>query len=166
VFLARLADPDFRLSLKRLVLRTKKRQEWMKNDGFIINSTSYSEETGGQHRGKSYEAVFNNLYKKVSFTQFILDSLIALSFYFARITVPIGHSRVCSSCIRRLTEDEYSIHADMLKSISGLECLHDFFNECNPSPVTAYDYNVIEYFPAHFNSLKRRHNTSDDTLMQ
>jgi hypothetical protein len=152
--------------MKNMLLRRKKRPDWMEKNGFIIYASTDSEETRGQPTGETYEAVFNNLYKKVSSIQFILDSLISLSFYFARITVPLGHSRVCLSCIRRPTEDEYSIEADMLKSISGLECLHDFLNECSPYPVTAYQYNVIEYFPTHFNSLKHKHHTADDVLMQ
>jgi hypothetical protein len=69
---------------------------------------------------------------KVHNRQFILDSLIAVSFYLARnaIQPSEGVKFEGIESIERSCEEVFSIEAEIIKEVLKTDQLNDFFNEC------------------------------------
>lgn len=47
-----------------------------------------------------------------------------------------------------------------------VEQFNEFFNACEVYLVTAYKYNVVEYFPAHFQRLRHNVGASEGILIK
>jgi hypothetical protein len=86
--------------------------------------------TGHNNSGKF--TLFESLHLKVHNRQFILDSLIAVSFYLARnaIQPSEGVKFEGIESIERSCEEVFSIEAEIIKEVLKTDQLNDFFNEC------------------------------------
>jgi hypothetical protein len=115
-----------------------------------------------------YLSVFERIQLKVTTKQFILDSLISLSFYISSqcsASVLITNSSYQENLLR---DDEafYSIRAENIKEVMKDDKFSNFFNVCEDHAVTAYKYNVVEYFPERFCPLRDSMGVSDEVLLQ
>jgi hypothetical protein len=119
--LVRLVDRDFRRGLKAMLVR---RPEDKQNEAIARNALDL--------RANDKFTLFESMHLKVHNTQFILDSLIAVTFYLARNTFQPSDQAKHQDLENkeRSSEEVFSIETDTIKNALKTDQLNDFFNEC------------------------------------
>jgi hypothetical protein len=125
--LARLIDKTFRKALNSL-FRIERLTKPKIHNGLL----SYDFANSVTDKSSITHALFESLHMKVSSRQFILDSLISLSFNLAKNSIIPSEGAEESHQGSNLgrSEEVYSIEADIIKQVLQTEQLDDFFNEC------------------------------------
>lgn len=169
VFLIRLFDRDFYSAIINLFLKVSKSKDddseiLIFKSTFSIDSKSF-EDKAKLVQLETFSCVYKSQYLKVISWQFIIDSLISLTFY-TLTPKPNWDSYTESASCYSQPEVKLRINVDEIKSFVKSEQFSRFFCGCKPHTVTSRNYNVIEYFPALFRSLRLREGINDDTLVQ
>jgi hypothetical protein len=119
----RLVDKEFRRRLKSTFYRKQETTKLVQVPSSLVSanpSLNYSTKF----------TLFESLHLKVHNRQFILDSLIALSFYLARNAIFPQEGAKPEDSESKLSEEVFSIEADIIKEALQTNQLNDFFNEC------------------------------------
>jgi hypothetical protein len=58
------------------------------------------------------------------------------------------------------------VDAAFIKEVLQVEEFYEFFNDCKLHSVTAYKYNVVEYFPVLFKQLRADYALDDAVILQ
>lgn len=114
-----------------------------------------------------YFTVFEHIKLKVLTKQFILDSLISLSFYIASISQSNTNESIQNRSEIEIDKEKfYSIEARNIAQVLDDEKFSTFFNGCKSYTVSAYKYNVIEYYPHVFKSVRDALGITEEMVMQ
>lgn len=169
VFLARIIDTDFRMAFYTSVIAKKSTRGDITTENLLMLShegTVVSKDlvvSAGKVQNSTYRSVFEQLHLKVPFTQFVMDSLITLTFYHTRASFDNCQG---VSVKKGLNETIYCIDAEFIKEVVQVDRFNSFFDKCNGYPVTAYKYTLIEYSPELFQNLREAAGLHDQALMQ
>jgi hypothetical protein len=125
-FIGRLVDKEFRHSLKTTFFRKQLSNKVTVVPNFLVSTNTTSNYVS------SNLTLFESLHLKVHNTQFILDSLIAVSFYLARNPMQPSEQpkRQEFEYKERSGEEVFSLDAEIMKESLKTDQLNDFFNEC------------------------------------
>jgi hypothetical protein len=154
-FVSRIVDRDFRLAFYATVVAWK--QEEL--DFSLISCTEQASIISLNFRlqaSKELEITYRSVFEKLHL-KFILDSLIALTFYFTRACFQDCYG---VSMKQGATENVYSIDAEFIKEVVQVDRFNAYFDQ-----FTAAKYVLVDYSPQLFRQLRERAGINDQTLM-